>query len=321
MSLAHKWNNFIYRYRYNFAPKLGLTVPVDMLLELSSACTISCFYCYQNDQKNLPFKKGLMNFDLAKSLIEQGAELGVHSIKLNGRGEGTMHPRFRDIAALAKSHASSGTYIDRLTNSNFYFRRNQEEIFEGLSHQTKVKVSFDSFIPEVFEKQRTGASFDNVFGNINQFYNHPLRIKSGTEVVIQSVRTLLNKDEDLEAQIKKHWPSAKASIRDMVGGRVGNDLSELEHKKRDTDNRQECVQASARAIVHHDGKVAPCCPSYRGDLIIGDANKDSLYTIFNSIVAKQLRQDLKTGKAFELDPCKTCSSHESYKGFKKVWTS
>ncbi len=319
MSWVQKWNHFKYRYRYNFAPLLDLKVPVDLSLELSSACTLKCTYCYHADQKELPFTKGLMTFELAKSLIEQGAELGVNSIKFNGRGESTMHPRFKDITYLGKRYAKGSTYIDRLTNSNFYFKRNHDDIFEGLCNQTKVKVSFDSFIPEVFEKQRTGASFENVLGNVEKFYNYPLR--NETQLVIQAVRTQLNKDEDIEGEVKKRWPSALISVRDMVGGRVNSDVSALEYVKRENKPRQECIQASARAIVHHDGKVAPCCPSYRGDLIIGDANKDSLHTIFNSIIAKQLRKDLKTGEAFKLDPCKTCSSHESYKGFKRVWGS
>lgn len=316
MNLAHKWNYFKYRYKYNNAPLLNLKVPVDLSLELSSACTLKCSYCYHADPANLPFKKQLMSFDLAKSLIEQGAEIGVHSIKYNGRGESTMHPRFKEITALGKSLASGGTYIDRLTNSNFYFRQNHESIYEGLSHQTKVKVSFDSFIPEVFEKQRTGATYENVVGNINAFYNHPLRIKSETKLVIQAVRTLLNKDEDIEGAVKALWPEASVSVRDMVGGRVDKDVSEFENVSRDNRERQSCIQAFARLVVHSDGRIAPCCPAFRGDLIIGDANRDSLYTIFNSMIAKQLRIDLKTGRAFKSEPCKGCSSHESYKGYR-----
>lgn len=312
--IKHKIDYEIYRFKYNQAPKLNLSVPVDLSLELSSFCTLFCNYCYHSDKENLPFLKKIMPFELAKSLIEQGAELGVNSIKMNGRGEGTIHPRFKDITFLAKKYAHGRTYIDRLTNSNFYFRQNHDDIFEGLCNQTKVKVSFDSFIPEVFEKQRTGSKFDVVLDNVNRFYNYPLR--NDTQLVIQAVRTLLNKDEDIESEVKKRWPTALISIRDCVGGRVDADLSAYENVKRDGRERQECVQASARAIVHSDGKVAPCCPAYKGDLIIGDANKDSLHTIFNSIIAKQLRQDLKTGKAFDLDPCKTCSSHESYKGYK-----
>ncbi len=316
MNLLHKINYWNYRYKYNNAPLLDLKVPVDLSLELSSFCTLKCSYCYHADEKSLPFKKAIMPFELAQSLIEQGAELGVHSIKYNGRGESTMHPRFKEITALGKKYAKGSTYIDRLTNSNFFFRRNHEDIYEGLSHQTKVKVSFDSFIPEVFEKQRTGATFENVLGNVDAFYNHPLRIKSDTKLVIQAVRTLLNKDEDIESEVKKRWPSALISVRDMVGGRVNSDVSALEYVTRENRERQSCVQAHARAIVHSDGKIAPCCPAFKGDLIIGDANRDSLHTIFNSLIAKQLRLDLKTKKAFELEPCKSCSSHESYKGYK-----
>lgn len=316
MNLRHKFHYFLYRYRYNNAPLLDLKTPVDLSLELSSHCTISCRYCYFSDPDNLPFKKLIMPFELAQSLIEQGAEIGVHSVKFNGRGEGTMHPRFREITALAKKYARGGTYIDRLSNSNFYYRRNQEDIYEGLANQTKVKVSFDSFIPEVFEHQRNGAKFDNVIGNIDAFYNHPLRIKSETKLVIQAVRTLLNKDEDIESEVKRRWPSASVSVRDMVGGRVDKDVSEFENVTRDNREREPCIQAFARAVVHSDGKIAPCCPSFKGDLIIGDANKDSLHTIFNSMIAKQLRIDLKTGAAFKTEPCKGCSSHESYKGYK-----
>lgn len=316
MNLLHKWNYWKYRYKYNNAPNLNLKVPVDLSLELSSACTLKCSYCYHADPENLPFKKKIMDYDLAKSLIEQGAEIGVHSIKYNGRGESTMHPRFKDITALGKSLARGGTYIDRLTNSNFFFRKNHEDIFQGLANQTKVKVSFDSFIPDVFEKQRTGAGFDTVLANVNYFYNHPARIKSETKLVIQAVRTLLNKDEDIESEVKRRWPSASVSVRDMVGGRVDKDMTEFENVSRDNRPRQTCIQAHARAIVHSDGKIAPCCPAFKGDLIIGDANKDSLHTIFNSMIAKQLRIDLKTGRAFKTEPCKGCSSHESYRGYK-----
>jgi radical SAM protein with 4Fe4S-binding SPASM domain len=102
----------------------------------------------------------------------------------------------------------------------------------------------------------------------------------------------------------------------MVADRVNADLEPLEYTKRDYSERQSCVQAHARAIVHSDGKIAPCCPAFKGDLIIGDANKDSLYTIFNSMIAKQLRQDLLSKKAFENEPCKNCSSYETFKGYK-----
>jgi radical SAM protein with 4Fe4S-binding SPASM domain len=308
----------IYRLKYRYGRHLPLKVPVDVSLELASYCTNSCGYCYFSDRKNLPFKSGFMKKDLAFKILRDAADLGVHSVKFNHRGEATLNPHFEEITAYAKQLARGSTFIDRLTNSNFNFRVDREDIFRGLCHQTKVKVSFDSFIKDIFERQRSGSRYEQTIQNINKFYNYPGRDNT---LVIQAVRTNLNKDEDLEYEIKSRWPGAVASIRDCVEGRVNKDLSQVVVKKRDDSKRQPCLQASARLMIHHDGNVAPCCPSIKGDLLIGNANTQTVHEIFNSIQARQLRSDLKSGKAFELNPCKTCSSFESYKGFAPNWDS
>jgi radical SAM protein with 4Fe4S-binding SPASM domain len=306
----------LYRFKYIYGPQLNHRKPVDVSLELSSSCNQRCGYCYHSDQSNLPFSKGLMDTRLASMIIDQCADLGVNSIKFNYRGESTMHPSFKFLTHHARSWASGSTFIDRITNSNFKFSTDNEEIFQGLSYQTKVKVSFDSFIPSVMEKQRAGSIHKLCLDNIEKFYNHPSRIKYETKIVIQAVRTLLNKDEDIAGEVKRRWPEAQVSIRDMVAGRVDKDLSELENRERDTSERQTCIQAHSRIIVGHDGRVQACCPDIGSKLILGDANKETIYDIWNSEKAKKLREALKNKKAFKNEPCKSCSSFESYKGYR-----
>lgn len=311
-------NYLLYRFKYRYGKYLPLKSPVDVSLELSSYCNNACNYCYHSDRKNLPFKKGFMSYELAEKVILEAEQLGVHSLKFNYRGEATMNPNFKKITTLAKSLAHGSTFVDRLLNSNFNFRIDREDIFEGLLNQTKIKVSFDSFIPEIFEKQRAGSNYQKTIANIDRFYNYPGR---NNELVIQSVRTKLNANEDLEYEIKRRWPSATASIRDMVEGRVNKDLTEMVNRKRDIENRQSCIQAHVRLIIGHDGKVNFCCPDIGGKLSVFDANHSSLYAIFNSHYAKELRKSLKNKSAFNKEPCKGCSSFESYKGFKPTWNS
>jgi radical SAM protein with 4Fe4S-binding SPASM domain len=74
-------------------------------------------------------------------------------------------------------------------------------------------------------------------------------------------------------------------------------------------------------MVNWDGKVQVCCPDIGSKLIIGDMKVHSIMEIWNSFEAKQIRKDLKSKKSFEKDPCKNCSSFESYKGFSPKWTS
>jgi radical SAM protein with 4Fe4S-binding SPASM domain len=302
-----------YRNLYLNAPTIPLARPVDVSLELSSFCNMYCSYCYHADKKNLPFKQKIMSWDTFQKIIDQAAELGVNSIKTNWRGESTMNPKFADMTAYVKKLAKGRTFIDRLTNSNFKFDTGKDEIFEGLCNQTKVKVSYDSFRKEVFEKQRTGGDHDVTTRNIDRFYNWPGR---SNILVIQAVRTKLNADEDLEGEARKRWPSALISIRDMVEGRVNKDLSDSAYRRRDFSQRQSCIQAHARLIFDHSGAAVPCCPDIKSQLKLGNIHEMTLAEIFNSKMAKELRKDLLSLKAFEKDPCKNCSSHESFGGYK-----
>lgn len=315
-----KLREFIYRANYTLAPRLNHKTPIDVSLELSSSCDMKCAYCYHNSPQ-VPFTKGLMDKNLAFKIILQCADLGVNAMKFNYRGEATLNPAYREIVEFCKDQARGSTFIDRLTNSNFKFQpRRRDDIFEGLSHLTKVKVSYDSFIKDVFETQRSGGNHDLTTENIDLFYNHKSRIKSETKLVVQAVRTKLNKDEDIAGQAKKRWPEAEVSIRDMVAGRIEKDLTRFEDRVRSPE-RQTCIQAHARLIVHWDGRVAPCCPAIKNDLLIGDLNKQTVSEVFNSMEAKRLRQSLKDKTAFFKDPCKTCPSFESFKGYKAPWNS
>lgn len=302
----------LYRDRYINAPKLNLTFPIDVSLELSSFCTNSCGYCYHASPKTLPFKRGKMSAELAIKVINEAHSLGVNSLKWNYRGEATMNDDFEKIVSYAESLAYGPVFIDRILNSNFNFDKDREDIFRGLLKQTKVKVSFDSFKKDIFEKQRRGSRYERTLLNMYKFHDDPKRT---TKMVIQSVRTQLNKDENLEDEIKKRFPDAIASIRNVVAGRVNNNVEAMEVKTRDFSNRQSCIQAHARVIVNWDGKVQMCCPDISTKLVIGDATKENLHHIWNSSKAKEIRQSLLNKKAFDLEPCKTCPSFESYSGY------
>lgn len=308
----------LYRLKYRYAKHLKLCTPVDVSLELSSACNLSCTYCYHNDKNNLPFKQKIMTQEMAFKAIKEASELGVESIKFNYRGESTLNPYCDTIFKKAKYYSYGKTFQDRILNSNFMFK-SSHYLIEALCSLTKVKVSLDSFNKTLLEGQRIGSDFERIISNVDRFYSSSLR--KNTELVIQSVITSQNKDEDIIAQVKRRWPEATHSVRDMVSGRIQKDLSSLENKQRDLSQRQSCIQAHARMIIHHDGLVSPCCPSIKGDLIIGDFKTRNLRAIFNSPEAKTLRQSLKDKSAFKKDPCKSCASFESYIPYRHPWNS
>lgn len=284
---------------------------------------MACSYCYHHDKENLPFKQAFMSKATALKIITQAADAGVHSLKFNWKGESTLNPHYRAITEYAKSLAGGSTFIDRLANSNFkILPARRDDVFHGLAALTKVKVSYDSFSKEVFEHQRYKGDHDLTTANLDLFYNHPARIKSDTRIVIQAVRTANNADEPIRDLARARWPDAEISIRDAVAGRVGGpDVDALVTRTRDSSERQSCLQAHVRLIFNHDGTAFPCCPDIREELMLGNINRDSLLDIFNGHFAKNLRAQLKNGDAFKLNPCKGCSSFETFKGFRPSWDS
>lgn len=308
-NLNYHW----YRFKYRNARELKLKKPVDVSLELSSHCTAQCTYCYHSDTKNVPFEKGFMRYETAEKILNDAAKLKVPSVKFNWKGEATMNKSFKDIAATAYILSTEKVFIDRICNTNFNFSFNKDDIFTGLFYMTKVKVSFDSFRKDVLESQRKGTVYERALDNIKYFHDHPYR--KGTKLVIQSVRTQLNKDEDLEWEIKRRFPDAEVSIRDVVEGRVDKDLSQSLVKDRPRE-RESCVQAHARLIFNWQGVAFPCCVDIKERYRLGNIHNNKMIDIWNSHQAVLLRKRLKNKSAFLTEPCKTCSSHESYAGWK-----
>ena len=259
-----------------------------------------------------------MKLDVAKLIIDQAAQMGVNSLKFNWRGESTLNPHFEEITAYAKSLAHGPVFIDRITNSNFNFSgKRRFDILDALKNQTKVKVSLDSLNRNVMQEQRKGSDFQLIINNIDHFY---LTQAENTELVIQAVRTKLNKDEDFNL-FKTRWPGATVSVRDVVEGRHNEKIQEYAIRHRDNSLRSPCKQAFVRLVFDTYGFAYPCCVDWKNQNKIGHIYAGGLKGIFNSIQAKELRTALKNKTAFNNDPCKNCSSYESYKGFKANWNS
>ena len=154
--------------------------------------------------------------------------------------------------------------------------------------------------------------------NIDTLYNYKQR--KNNEIVIQAVRTESNKEEDREGQIKARWPNATISIRDMVQGR--NSETTEGFRSIDKQKRKPCLQAFSRLIFNHEGEAYACCPDISEQLYLGHISMvGSIGEIFNSDAAKDLRKSLKNGIGFNKNPCKNCSSYESYSGYKHGWRS
>jgi MoaA/NifB/PqqE/SkfB family radical SAM enzyme len=265
-----------------------------------------------------------MPISTAIKIMKQASEAGVNSIKFNWRGEPTMNPDFASIIEYGYlySRQNPGSFIDRLVNSNFNFVKDRDDILRAMGTLTKLKISCDSLIPSVYEKQRARGKFDIIMRNMDEFHD---KYADKTQMVVQAVKTVLNKDEDLEGSFKARWPKAQVSIRDCVDNRTA-DQNDFSYIERDNSDRIACKQAFARVIFSSFGDAYPCCVCFSNktndQLKLGNIATKDLLEIFNSRKARQLRKSLKDKSAFDkFKDCKNCSSFESFKNRKMKWDS
>lgn len=307
-TILYKLNYFIYRLRWKFAKYLKPRKPLCIDLELSSICNLKCSFCYHSDNK-IKFPKQFMNYNAATQIILEAARLKVPSLKFNFRGEPTLYPDLLRILTIAKYHSTHNTFIDRIINTNLQFDTDREDIFKALLTCTTIKISIDTLNESTYEKQRGSKDYLRVVQNLKKLYS----MKTNQRIVLCFVRTIYNAKEDFN-KIKDIYPDIEISVKDFVGGR--NSRSKSPQGK-----RKVCTQAFTRLIITSNLDMQLCCPDITTSYVLGNYKNTLIQSAFNSKRANWLRMALWDGMAFEIQPCKNCSSYESHKGWKGNWKS
>jgi MoaA/NifB/PqqE/SkfB family radical SAM enzyme len=143
--------------------------PLNLDIEASSACNLSCPMCPRTvakKSKNKPVRRsGHFDFELYKRLIDEAAELGVYAVKLNWLGEPLMNPRIVDMVRYAKEKGIEDVIMN--TNAVLLTEKMSKDLIDA--GVDRIFFSFDSHEKEVYERIRVGACYDEVLRNITRF--------------------------------------------------------------------------------------------------------------------------------------------------------
>lgn len=279
-----------YRAAWDNAPTITPGVPLNVDIELSAACSLRCPFCFLQN-KSYNHNPSFMLANLAMDIIDQAHEIGVPAVKMNWRGEPTIHPMFSSILEYAKSVG----FLDILVNTNGNF---PECAIDGLLCATKVMVSLDSMEQLTYKKMRPGGNLMRVLNNVEKL----LRMGHGN-VWVRRVVTEDNKTEDFVGRVR---------------AALGNQVKISEHavfeRSESVDTPTErtyCGYPSQRLVIAHNGDIFPCCVDYFETLKLGNINKDSIIDVWNGAKMEQLRQGLKTGERYP-GQCADCRSWMGY---------
>lgn len=294
-----------YRRKWNQYPQKHIVdaAPIHLDIETSSICNLRCPMCnYTIEHEkgaNDSISHGLMSWELFQKIIDEASEIGVSSVKLNWRGEPTMHKQLADMVKYAKEKG----IIDVMLNTNAV------NLNEQLSHRLidagldQIFFSVDSIIPEKYAQIRVGAQFEKVLNNIKTFvaYNDAV----GHPVFTRVQKVLLNDTKDENEAFKAFWSNIvdQIAFEDYIpyGGR---DLGQT--VERDEITYYSCPQLWQRMLITWDGEYRVCCISNNIPYIVGNLKNESIAELWHSPKVNELRQLHAKGEWYKCELCKQC---------------
>ncbi len=214
------------------------------------------------------YQRGYMDPVLYGRLIQQCADIGVSSIKLNYRGEPSLHPRI--VSFVREARALGFPDIMMNTNGNGLARK-QPDLFAKIVEAgiTDLMFSVDASDPETYHRQRVGGSWEILLNSVRSAIRARDEGKGAPDLKIRAsiVRTHLNAEAVDGGRMEEFWK-----------GKMGVDwmsVSEcyfpagIQHHWKAAEWRQmnaaefQCPDPFRRMVVTWDGRhTMPCCQGF-----------------------------------------------------------
>jgi len=284
-----RWYEF--RMAYHAAADLVTPdFPLQIDFELNSTCQMKCGFCLHGHSH---VKKRELSFADFRRVIDEGAEHGLCSIKLNYINEPLLR---RDLPKFVSYARGAGVL-------NVYFATNGLLLSEHVAQQlidcgvSKVMVSLDAATPETFFKMRKSPHFERICDNIRRLIE--MR-QDGPLVRVNFLQTEVNAHE-AQAFVEM-W----SGVADMLGFQTQVGLPGVEYDLLATPDDFACAFPFKLVVIDCDGNILPCCTFSGREMPIGHIEQDTIHAAWHSDRMTQLRYIHALGQ-YESNPvCRHC---------------
>ena len=281
-------------------PKPDYNFPQHISIEISSLCNLACVHCppQNKDFKEHHRQKGNMEIPLFDKVMDEIDQYGPRHIALHKDGEPLLHPQTRDILRRVKKNQNHTVYLT--TNAHRLTPEIGKSILENQINV--INFSIGAYSEEFYKKVR-GRGFDRVMKNIHGFLDM-VKTSSWKPIILVQIINLPEYDEmpDEIKNFKKYW--SKHNVRLQIWDKLNWGVYNSNQTKI---NRYPCYSLWKYIFVNSDGKASACCMDWKQDLLIGDANEQSLAEIWKGSQIKELRRKHINGEENTLPICDKCN--------------
>lgn len=284
----------------NFNP----VFPQQIDLEATNACNLKCPICPQPKQTR---KIGVLSFDLARKIIIEVNKYGLERMCLSVIGEPFLNKDFFDISRYA---AASGKIKHKFISTNgLLMDRNvsEELLTSGLD---KIIISIDGASKETYQKVRVGGDFDRVVNNVLGFLEARKKhnkVKPGLALqIIRMDETRQEIDSFKNFWISRIGHQDQLDVKEHFtwAGKVEN--RSVNRKFRIKVKTPCVVYLWSNMVIHWNGDITACCYDSNGELVLGNAQKDSIYDIWHGEKYRKLRSAHLQGLIQNIPVCANC---------------
>lgn len=288
---------------------IPLETPYSVHIDVCSLCNFKCSFCFQADEDAINkkgLKRGLMDFELFKKIVDDSAcfKDKFKKVKIGLHGEPTMHPELPQMIGYLKSRDVT-EIIELFTNGSLLNPKLNKAIIDaGLS---RINISVEGLGSEKY-KEVTGAKIDmdEFVKNIKDLYD----IRNNCRIYIKIVDVnLSNQDKDkfyntfgdicdeifIENVVPQWAEINKFGLK--TTGMYGQKIKKYKYV---------CPFLFMYLHFNFDGTASGCTLDWGREVLIGDVNKESVSEIWQGKRLKDLQIAHLEKKRDKIPFCAEC---------------
>ncbi|HRY85801.1 MAG TPA: radical SAM protein [Candidatus Omnitrophota bacterium] len=298
-----------YRRLWQECPRLRKAppAPISINLELTDVCNAGNKPCIMCPKWFLKPHNQFMAYEDAVRVLDEARSLGVYAVNLNGAGESLLHKDFPKIVQYARKIGFLDVMVH--TNGTMLTREMSEKLIDaGL---TRLIVSVDSHIPEIYQTIRPNFKFSTVYQNVKNFI--AVRDQKGKrEPILRLTMVVMKHNVDTIKDTIKFWSFADyITINDCM---YFDDFKvfDFDKQKINSEAKQKgliyaCAPLYQQLTVTIDFKIISCSTIYAKNYkILGHYGKQSLKEAWEGRELAEMRKAHESGRCTDIPCCEKC---------------
>jgi radical SAM protein with 4Fe4S-binding SPASM domain len=243
-----------------------------------------------------------MPLDRFKSIIDDIYE-NRPLIKLYLSGEPLLHDELFEM--IEYTHGK-GCQTAIHTNATLLTENLSEKILS--SPLTFLSFSFDGCTPEIYERLRPPAKFEQTSANIRRFLDRRRRSGRGPYTSIEIIR--MRDTEDFLESFADEWKAIgieEVSIVEYMTW-LGTVPDRRTEGAAACNGYTPCAAPFQHGCVLSDGTVVPCCLDIDGRMPLGNVTEQPFHEIWQGNTYRRLRLQMLTGDLPSGSICDGCEN-------------